>query len=224
MNIEGLVTRIREEFLDDMVGPTYLWSERYITAALTLAERELSRRLFLLHDSTTDAICNISVALVGGVYPRTYVIDDRIIKIERLKFPGVTSPLVQTTTELLDQYDSGWDEAIGVPVRFVVDADACTITFDRQPVTGGTVKMGVKRLPLVPIRDKSTSESPELKQLDDELIHGALKYLYIKPDSELYDAGLSAKWDKQFERDISRIVQDKAAMNPQAWACRSERF
>lgn len=28
----------------------------------------------------------------------------------------------------------------------------------------------------------------------------------------------------QFERDISRIVQDKAAMNPQAWACRSERF
>lgn len=223
MNIKGLVARIREEFLDDMEAP-YLWSEKHITGALALAERELSLRLFLLHDTTTEAICSIAIALVGGVYPRTCTIDDRIIKIERLKFPGITSPLVQTTTEWLDQHDSGWDEAIGTPSRFVVDADACTITFDRQPVAAGTVKLGVKRLPLIPINQKPTSESPELKQLDDELIHGALKYLYIKPDHELYDAGLSAKWEKQFERDIAQIVQNKAAMNPQTWVGRPERF
>lgn len=223
MNIKGLVVRIREEFLDDTIAP-YLWSEKHITGALALAERELSRRLFLLHDSTTEAICSIAIALVGGAYPRTCAIDDRIIKIERLKFPGITRPLVQTTTEYLDQHDPGWDEAIGTPSRFVVDADACTITFDRQPIAGGTVKLGVKRLPMVPISQKSTSDSPELKQLDDELIHGALKYLYIKPDHELYDAGLSTKWERQFERDITQIVQNKAAMNPQTWVGRPERF
>lgn len=223
MTIKGLVTRLREEFLDDTLAP-YRWSESHLKGALAQAERELSRRLFLLHDSTTEAVCHIAVAAVGGVFPRSYAMDDRILRIERFKFPGVTSPLVQTTTDWLDQNEPGWDEAVGIPSCFVVDADSFVITFNRQPTAGGIVKMTVKRLPLVPISQKALTDSPELRQLDDELLHGALKYLYLVPDTELYDANLSAKWERQFERDITQIVQNKAAMNPQAWTTRPERF
>lgn len=227
MNIEGLVTRIRGEFLSDDIGPKeshYRWKTLHIIASLSQAERELCKKLFLLKDSTTAAICQIAINAIAGVFPRSYAIDDRLLRIERLKFPGVTTPLIQTTTDILDQQDPGWDEAIGTPTHFVLDADDFSITFNRQPTTGGIVNMSVKRLPLTSIIEKAKSESPEIKQLDDELIHGALKYLFIKPDLEGYDPDLSAKWARQFEADIEQIIQNRAAMNPQENICRPERF
>ncbi len=227
MDIEGLVTRIRTEFLDDANGireAHFLWKTRHIIASLSQAERELCRKLFLLHDSTTAEICQFSVAAQGGIFPREYPIDDRILRIERLKFPGVTKPLERKTTAWLDQHDPGWDEATGTPSFFTVDSGDFVIAFNRQPITGGTVTMTVKRLPLMPLSEKETSVSPEVKQLDDELIHGALKYLYIKPDLEGYDPNLSAKWAKQFDADIDQITLNRAAMNPQEYVCRPERF
>lgn len=228
MNIEGLVKRIRTEFLDDTVGSSekhYRWKTPHIVAALSQSERELCKRLFLLHDSTSPAVCQLVLAAaIDGSFPRTLSIDDRILRIERMKFPGVTTPLIQKTTAWLDQHDPGWDEKTGTPSHFVVDANDFSITFNRQPLSGGTVAMTVKRYPLVSIIEKSEKLSPELKQLDDELIHGALKYLYLKPDLEGYDPSLSAKWATQFESDIKSIVQGRAAMNPQEYVCRPERF
>lgn len=228
MNIEGLVKRIRTEFLDDTVGPSenlYLWKTPQIVAALSRAERELCKRIFLLHDSTTPAVCQLElVAAVDGTFPRTLAFDDRILRIERLKFPGVTQPLAQKTLAWLDQYDPGWDEKNGTPSHYVVDADDFSITFNRQPVSGGTVAMAVKRYPLIPIIEKTEKLSPEVKQLDDEIIHGALKYLFLKPDLEGYDAALSTKWAAQFESDIEDIIQTRAAINPQQYICRPERF
>jgi hypothetical protein len=228
MTIQGLVTRIRTEFLDDAEGSVeanFLWKTAHIVSSLNQAERELCRRLYLLHDSTTVEICQISIVAVDGVFPRSYAMDDRILRIERLKFPGVTPPLIRKTTDWLDQHDSGWDEAKGTPSHYVVDADEHSITFNRQPETGGTVTMTVKRLPKLSIIEKNRStDSPELKQLDDELIHGALKYLFSKPDLEGYDPSLSAKWGNQFETDIKQIEQNRAALNPQENICRAERF
>lgn len=228
MNIEGLVTRIRTEFLDDYVASNegdYLWKTAHIIASLSLSERELCRRLHLLSDSSSTEICQLIIAAVNGVFPRSWAIDDRILRIERLKFPGVTKPLIQTTTDWLDTNDPGWDEYQGTPTHFVVDSDDFHLTFNREPTAGGTVQMTVKRLPLTTILEKDPqSGAPEVRQLDDELIHGAMKYLYIKPDLEGYDPALSAKWANQFEMDINRITQDRAAMNPQQYVCRSERF
>ncbi len=227
MNIEGLVKRIRTEFLDDAKGiheSQFLWKTPHIIAAMSQAERDMCRRLFLLHDSTTAAICQVTVAAIESVFPRDYAIDDRILRIERFKFPGITKPLERKTTAWLDQHDPGWDEAVGDPSFFTVDSGDYIIMLNRQPVTGGTAAMTVKRLPLTPLIEKATNDSPEVKQLDDEIIHGALKYLYIKPDLEGYDPNLSAKWGKQFDADIEQIVLNRAAMNPQEYVCRPERF
>ncbi len=228
MNIEGLVKRFRTEFLDDDTATQethYLWKTPHIIAALAKAERDLCRRLFLLSDSTTPEICQITIAAgTDGVFPRSYPMDERIVRIERLKFPGVTTPIRQTTSAWLDQSDPGWDEMEGTPTRYVIDTDCYTITFNRQPISGGIAQMMVKRLPLTPINEKAQNDVPEIRQLDDELIHGGLKYLYLQPNTEGYDSTLSDRWGKEFEADIKRITQDRAAMNPQCTVCRPERF
>ena len=227
MNIAGLVARIRSEFLDDAVGQNeshFKWKTPHIISSLSQAERELCRRLYLLHDSTTTEICHFTVAAINGVFPREFSIDDRILRIERMKFPGVTKPLMQKTTAWLDQHDQGWDEAEGVPSCYTVDSGDYIVSFNRKPVSAGTVTMMVKRFPLLPLISKQTSESPEVKQLDDELIHGALKYLFNKPDLEGYDPALSGKWGQQFEADIEQVEQNRAAMNPQEYVCCPERF
>lgn len=227
MKIEGLLKRLREEFLKDASGISekhFKWKTSHLLSALAQAERELCRRLYLLSDSTTPEICHLSITAIDGAFPRTVALDDRILRIDRLKFPGVSKPLDQTTTSVLDQQDSGWDEKSGTPTGFVADLDDFSLTFNRQPIAAGTVMMSVRRLPRININEKALDDSPELKQKDDELLHGALKYLFIKPDLEGYDPGLSAMWSKQFEADIKQLVQNQAAMNPQAQTARPERF
>lgn len=226
MTITELIARARVEFLDDVTGASSasFWKDSHIIAALSQAEQELCRRLYLLHDSSTAAICSITIAATLGVYSQSYQIDNRILRIERLKYSGVTSPLRQTTTAWLDQNDEGWDEATGIPSYYVVDTDSYTLTFNRKPLASATVSLQVKRLPLISLANKLETATPELQNLDDTLLHGAMKYLFLKPDAETFGIDLSKKWDNQFETDIQHIIQNKAAMNPQIAVCRPERF
>ncbi len=219
MTIEDLVARVREDFLDDTKAP-YFWSDANIITALSNAERELCKRLFLLSDLTTVAICTIPV--LSGT--RSYSLDSRVLRIERLKLSGVAQPLLRTTVEILDRDCPGWEDTTGVPEFYILEAGANSIIFDKTPAAGYTASLTVKRLPLFTLQEKETSASPELQQLDDELIHGALKYLYLKPDAETFNIDMSKKWDNQFETDVKAIVQNKAALSPQSIYCRPERF
>lgn len=219
MNISGLVNRVRTEFLDDIKKP-YFWSDANIISALSQAERELCRRLYLLSDSVTPAICQLTI--VAGT--RIYTVDSKILKIERLKYPGVTKPLDSTSIEKLDEENPSWEDGVGLPGRYVLDPRSSTITFDNKPTENATVSMSVRRLPLLTLISKATSLSPEIKELDDEMIHGALKFLYLKPDAETFNVDLSKKWDNQFETDIRQIIQNQATMSPKTWISKPERF
>jgi hypothetical protein len=236
MNLTGLVARMREEFLDDLVGASVgdcKWSDANLVAALNSAERELCKRLFLLHDAASPAICQINIAQVTGVYPREFAISDKILRIERLKYPGVHQPLEQTTFEKLDGIDPGWDEidgtlgvpsARGVPSLYVVDFNTGLLTFNRQPIADGVVRLQVKRLPLADLSATDMTTSPEIKQLDDELIHGALKFAYLKDDSRTFDPTRAKVWGDTFESDIRQITQNRAAFNPREYTTVPERF
>lgn len=226
-DLKGLVARMRDEFLDDVEGAETgdsKWSTPNLVSALNSSERELCRKLFLLSDSTSPDICQISIALISGAFPRTFPISDKIVRIERLKYPGVTKPLPQKTIQYFDEKDPGWDEKSGVPTMFAVDFESFTLTFNRQPEASGTVNMGVKRLPLNDLSPDSMVAYPEIRQYEDELIHGALKWAYLKDDSRTFDPVRAGIWEKAFQKDIDRITQDKAAMNPQEYICRAERF
>ena len=224
-NVKGLIERMRNEFLDDTEGVASgdsKWTDGNLVSALNSAERELARRLFLISDTSTASICRIDIASVEGVFPRSYASSGKIVKIDRLKYPGVTKPLPITTMDVLDQKDPGWDERTGTPSAFILDADNFTITFNRQPVVSGVVSLWVKRLPLNDLSVSNLNAYPEIKQYEDELIHGALKYAYLKDDNRTFDPVRAGIWGKQFNEDISLIIRDKAARTPQEWVCSSE--
>lgn len=226
-NLKGLVARMRDEFLDDNEGAETgdsKWSKSNLVSALCSSEHELCRRLFLLYDSSTPELCEFSIAAVNGVFPRTFDISDKIVRVVRLKYPGVTKPLAQKTIQYFDEIDPGWDEMAGVPTMFAVDLKNHAVTFNRQPVAVGIVRMGVNHLPINDLSESNMNAYPSIRQYEDELIHGALQFCYLKDDSRTFDPVRSGVWEKRFNKDIDRIIQDQAALNPREWVTRPERF
>jgi hypothetical protein len=213
---------MRAEFLDDEIIESEsdcLWRDRELVAAIAWAERTLAERLHLIVDSTTATICRITIAAVDGVFARSYLLSPLVLKIERLKYSGVTSPLVQTTEEELDRLEPGWDEAVGTPTAFFVNRG--TITFNKLPDAAATVTMTVTRKPS-PLTLNSTTE---LQDLDDQIIVGALSRAYLKQDSQALNPGAADKYKGQFDDAISVLVREQAGltkkgppiMRPEPW-------
>lgn len=213
-----LVDRLRTEFLDDAVGAIeddYRWKTAEILAGLSWAQDQLARRLLLIEDSTTVAVCQATISVLGdGTYPRTFNLHNKVLRVEMLLFPGITRPLVQASVGFLDQFDPGWHEKTGNPTHFTVNPQSRAITFNRQPTSGGTALLTVKRLPLVAFTMAGIdSEATEI-DYDTELMHGALVKLYGKDDKRTFNPTRSRKWSQQFDQDIREIMRDRAALSP----------
>jgi len=225
-----LVTRLREEFLDDPVQADESdngWKTPMLVAGLHAAQEELARRLFCITDATTAAVntfplCSFAIADVDGVFPQSYVISRKILKVNQLFYPGVTNPLTQKSRLFLDQFDPGWVGKSGTPTLFCTDYETGKVTFNRVPEADGTAKMNVCRLPLKRLSAASSglTESPEIQEWDDQLIHGALKWAYILDDNHVQDKAAAKRWLDVFEIDISLLTINKAALSPQAWVTR----
>jgi hypothetical protein len=241
--VQEIITRIKTEFLDDNRGGTDAqaqWRTADLVAALNSSEREIAHRLLLIQDSITPSVCRINIAKVSGVYPQSYAHSPKIVRIERLMYPNVALPLPRKTLEQFDN-EAGirdnsdypiryigtnvtWQGQKGTPFAYTLDFSRGYVTFNRVPTVTGVVTMTVKRLPLVNMTADNLETSPEIQEYDDVLIHGALKYAYLKDDSETFDPVRSGVWSKQFEADIKQIELDQAALNPRSYIMRPERF
>lgn len=224
--VADLVTRLRTEFLDDAVAAAeedYRWQTSDIVAALSWAHDTLARRLFLIEDASTTAVCEIAVVADGnGDFPRVVALHEKVVRVDRLKFPGVTRPLTPTNRGALDQFDGGWDERVGTPTHYVVDKTSKKITFNRQPLSGGTVTLVVRRKPLLPFTlDTIDTAEPEA-DYDDALCHGALTRLYSKDDKQTLDLNRVNRWQGEFDNDIRTIMREVAAVSPDIFVMRPE--
>jgi hypothetical protein len=241
-----LTEQIREDFLDDVRGPEKkrLWSKRNIAAALAQSQREIARRCLLIQDSTTNALCFLPLATdpITGHYPQTIMLSPKVLRIRFVLFPNhVYSPvpagaqlghypLVRTNTDFLNAHHRGgghsWIGHKGRVERYMTDFQLGGLTFDHQPDHGGTVQIGVIRLPLADLRSDKPDDELEIREYDLELIHGALKYLYSKgykrEDTETHDPIKESRWRNEFEADIKQITQDQAAMQPRLTQCHPE--
>jgi hypothetical protein len=173
----------------------------------------------LIGDSTTAETCQVTVAAGDdGAFPRTVAISPKVLRVDRLKFPGLTTPLRQTSQAALDCRDPGWDEKTGTPAAFFVSPVESTLTFNRQPVTGGTVALAVRRLPLQDFTVGGLSagvpERLEFFGLDDAVCHAALKYLYMRDDKKTFDPQRASLWSSQLEEDIRQIIRHRAEISP----------
>lgn len=213
MTGEDLVRQVREDFLDDAEGDesSFLWKTPAILNALSRSQKEVARRTLCIHDAATAAICQINLTISGGEYLREYSLDKRILEIDRIIFPGQMRPMGKSTADFLDQADAGWGAKTGTPAFYIPNLNGKSITLSRQPVTGGTMRLAVRRLPLVDLTLRGEIEIPEY---DEVIIFGCLDRLYRKQDAETYDPKTADRWRNEFERGIGQIIDDEAKRNP----------
>ena len=227
----GLIERIRYEFLADdaAIDPAdNWWSDTNICNALNESQREIARRCLLIQDSVTPGICFLPFTAGQQTLP----LSSKILRIRFVLFPHLSSivgharELLRTSTEYLNERHQGhtWIGRRGRVELFVTDFQAQSLTFGRAPEYGGTVQIGVIRLPLTDMTILDPQSAPEIQERDLALIHGALKCLYSKgyaiEDQESYNPIKEARWRKEFEADIQLITQDLAAMQPKLTVCR----
>jgi len=212
------ISRITGSFITDgfVIGllPTVnstLNAGPFNIASVTALEIEVEEDLL---DETITAIVS--------AYPQSYPLDNRIIKINEISYPGSRQPLIQKDLSWFNQHDANWLGRIGTPTHFTTDYETDRITFNRVPDATGIAKMQVSRLPLKRLSATAAGlqESPELVNIDDTLIHGALKWLYMLDDDHVKEESTATHWSSVFESDIRLLQLGKANLNPQKWVTR----
>lgn len=191
----GKLKELVREQLDDAAAP-YLWSDVELDAYLNEAEREAAIRARLLVDSTTSAVCQITVTADTQDFP----LDPRIFMIRRAKLASESYPLSFIQLNSLDSEYPGWDDS-GLPYnRFTIGLGSDTISLPKQDVET-TLTMTVVREPLAEMNDDE--DSPEIPaRYHVKLLEWVRYRCYLKPDAETEDKKRAAESYVLFEAEF----------------------
>lgn len=205
MNLSEIIAAARIQ-ATDTVAP-YLWSDTEITGYANDAEREACRRARLITDSTTAAVCSITLSTAVS-----YPLDPKVLFINRVKLVGESIPLAPISYKDLDRQVPGWEDNTGTPTHFVKDTDTGRFRPYPTPTVAGTAKLTVTRMPL---EDMVTShDEPEIRpHLHDSLLFWVLYRMFSKPDNDGHDEVKAAKNLGLFEQEFGK----KSAAFDEAW-------
>lgn len=172
--------------LDDETYP-YLWNNADLISYFNRRLNEFALKTEYYTDSTTTAVCSISVTSASA----SYALDSRVIKVKRVMGTWDTVvPLRRRTVSWLDARRPGWQaDAAGAPVDYIPDRTAGYLFLHPSPSTSGTLSLDVTRLPSsqLAITDigKATPVTIEMPTMwMDNLYDGVLACAFAKPDSQ----------------------------------------
>lgn len=200
-----LRTLLRQDFLDDTAdAPTNdapYWDDETLDRYLYLAEREACKRSRLLLDSTTAAVC--TVTLETGV-PQ-YAMHDSVLEVQSVALDD--NPL---TRGCRDTFEGLWRTGTGKPTVWWVSGQmigvwpAPSADYDDEALS-----LEVYRLPLAPMAcDTSEPEIPE-EHHQDLLYYAAYLALNRRdPDTRNQDGAMENL--VQFERIFGTIKDAEA--------------
>jgi hypothetical protein len=210
MKLLDLITITRSE-MDDKTEPYLITDAEHIEYAND-AELEASRRGRLIMDSTTTAICQISVVANTA----SYNLDPRVQSIRRAKPTGLL-PLKRKNYQDMDSQYPGWDDAAtGTPIVFIPD-DTGKIRLWPTPNASTTLSMIVVRSPLAEMSDET--DSPEIAPR----FHRSLRYwmmhrAYSKQDSQANDPKKAMESLAMFEQEFGK----KSSALDETWINREQ--
>lgn len=194
MTVDELLQEIREDFLDDAVEP-YRWGQSRLRRWLSRAQEEACMRQRLLVDSSTPAICDVTLVADQP----DYVLDPRIVLVEKVTLDGV--PIEKRTEDQLDRTDPSWrtpNSGSGV-LRYL--QNELTITLLATPTAAEhdkTLKLRVQRLPLVTFT--SGSQSPEIPiQYHRDLIWYVIATAFDLPDEDTQNTRKADEYMARFD-------------------------
>ncbi|MEK7425737.1 MAG: hypothetical protein AAB131_18080 [Actinomycetota bacterium] len=212
----GQILVVFRSRVHDNVAP-YLWSDLEAIEFLNDAQNEAAERARLLRDSTTAEICTVAVTAGTAVY----LLDRRIISVERAKLDSQRLPMQITSTPEMDgprsatrpgwpqqwrangtwlaDSGAGWETQTGTPYFLVLDAegDRWKATLAGVPIANDTLRLQVFRLPLADIEDEA--DVPEIPaRLHIRLVDWMEYRAYSKVDVETQNDELAARGANAF--------------------------
>lgn len=196
MKLGDLITDARERVSDE--SAPYFCSDARFTRFANQAQREACRRARLLVDSTTDAVCKIT--LVPGT--AVYALDPRVLFIRRAIIDGQSQQLVRIHHRDLDAAGSEWMTEQGDIDGWVVGLDTGKLRLYRIPRAAGVARLTVQRLPLTDMTDVA-AHSPEIDSRYHEALVSWMVYrFYATNDAETKDDAQAAVALGEFEREF----------------------
>ena len=218
----------------DSVAP-YLWSDDELREFADDAENESCERAYLLRDTTTPEICNVSV--IAGT--ASYLLDSRILVVTRAKLDNTAVPLGLMSTEAMDRtagamprdwrtqsrswmadVGGGWEQRSGTPAVALLDPEGTRwkLTLTPKPVVNDTLRLQVFRLPIGPL-SIDEGNVPEIPyRLHPRLVDWMMYRAYSKQDVETKDtvkaaqaeAAFAASFGPRVDANVRRKQLDRA--------------
>lgn len=227
MNLDALITTAATR-ADDLVAGK-LWSRAEWIEYANDAQNEACRRARLLVDSSTAAVC--SITLVDAT--ATYDLHDSIIFIRRARLLEIADGdalAVLKRRHMVDmdrELGPGWQEHEGQPVAYVLGMDDHVLRPYPTPDTDlWKVALTVVRMPLVPTAHETYpmeegEDTPEIRsRWHIGLVNWMLARAYRKQDSETYNPKLAEAFEADFEREFGK----KSSALDETWLAREQDY
>jgi hypothetical protein len=227
MNLNSLITTAATR-ADDLVAGK-LWSRAEWTEYANDAQDEACRRARLLVDSTTTAVC--SITLVDAT--PTYNLHDSIIFVRRVRLLQIAD---NTALSILKRCHSNdldrevgptWQEEQGQPRIWVPDLDGHKFRPYPTPDTGDwKVQLTVTRTALLPAANdtypmQDGEDLPEIRTRHHlGLVNWMLYRAYSKQDSQCYNPKAAAMFLADFENEFGK----KSSAIDETWLASQQDF
>ncbi len=225
MTLEDLIAAFRSRAQD--TAEPYLWSDAEVKEFVNDAENEAAERASLLRDTMTVAVCEVDV--VAGT--AAYLLDARILRVERAKLDLGSVPLSLSSTAAMDRgagvtprdwrtqslswqsgvSGSGWEQRTGTPAMALLDREGAQwkLTLVPKPVVDDTLRLQVFRQPLAPMAaDDDTPEIPT--RLHIRLVDWMMYRAYSKEDAETFNRTKAMEAEALFTRAFGERIDANA--------------
>ncbi len=129
---------------------------------------------------------------------------EKVVDITRFKPAGQSRPIANTTKELLDTYNPGWEEEDnGTISTYAPDYEDHEVILSAPPDAAELIEQDCRRLPLVNMTEDDPDAYPEIgEKYHIALIDWMMKQAFLKDDQETYSLTRSQAAEAEFNKRI----------------------
>lgn len=232
--------QLREECWD--LGRDYatvdsdrLWRASEMNRYINRVYRRIARECQCIKDSTTPAVCLITVAPIDyttyppgsldyifandpenwlyhlDVAPYLLTLHTSIVQIDEVKWEKTPLPLHKVSSSKWKKQNPWWERVIGLPTEYALDLESGKLALNFRRTETDTLRLAVRRLPLAELIDDN--DIPEIKiSYHDFMINGIMEQMYSKRDAETFDKTKADEFSEKFLLDIDEIKQQESQM------------
>jgi hypothetical protein len=145
------------------------------------------------------------------VAPYSFALSPLVITVDEVKWTNKQWRLTHVSIKKW-QTNPWWEQVIGMATEYATDGDANRIFVNFRTTDTDTLKLTVRRLPIVSLSDDN--DIPEFKSdYHDFFKNGVLSLMYAKQDSQTFDAVKSIDYKTRFLEDLDEIKQSEAILD-----------